>query len=216
MPPSFESADASIYATLGGPGATDAHAVDVLTKLRPLFRMPDGFTLNVYGLAVGTKVMQTLAAQVAFTTDATGHASNVAITATSLVPLVDSALVDAVRHANLRPLKAGRYTLSLSATTPPPDAPAVIFSRLSVSVIPIVREAALDPDSTQPRVSVNGNFEFVVDEHGRAIPSTLLTAAGSPDAFATAAKALPSFRFRPAVAGSCPIKQEVLLTGLNR
>lgn len=216
MPPSFESADASIYGILGGAGATEARAADVLTKIRPLFHMPDGFTLTVYGLADGTKVMQTLSAQVAFTTDATGRASNVAITATSLLPTIDSALVDAVRRTNLRPLKAGRYTLSLSAITPPPDAPAVVFSRLSVPVIPIVRAAALDPDSTQPRLSVNGTFEFVVDEHGRAIPSTLLTPAGSPDAFATAAKALPSFRFRPAVAGSCPIKQEVLLTGLSR
>lgn len=216
MPPSFESADASIYATLSGAGATDARAGDVLAKIRPLFHMPDGFTLAVYGLAVGTKVTQTLAAQVAFMTDATGHTSNVAITATSLLPAIDSALVDAIRHANLRPLKAGHYTLSLSGVTPPPDAPAVVFSRLSVSVIPIVRAAALDPDSTQPRVAVNGTFEFVVDEQGRAMPSTLLTAGASPDAFAIAAKALPSFRFRPAVAGSCPIKQEVLLSGLSR
>ena len=214
MPPSFETADALIYGTLGGSGASDVRAGDVLTKLRPLFHMPDDFELPVYGLAVGSKVTQTLAAQVAFTVDHNGNASHVTITATSLSPTVDSNLVGAVRRADLRPLKAGRYTLSLSAVAPPPAAPAILFSRLNVSVIPIVRAATLDPDSTQPRLSVNGTFEFVVDEHGRAMPSTLLTAASSPDALATAAKALPAFRFRPALAGSCPIKQEVTLTGL--
>jgi hypothetical protein len=221
MPPSFETADVLIYGTLGGPSVLDARARDVLTKVRPLFRMPNDFTLPVYGYAVGSKVAQTLTAQVAFTLDATGHATDIAVTATSLSPLIDSGVVAAIRSADaahaFRPLKAGRYALSLSSAAPSLDAPAtVLFSRIAVSVMPLARAATLDPDSTQPRLPVNGRFEFVVDEQGRAVPSTLLTAAASPDARAAAARALPAFRFRPAVTGSCPIKQEVMLTGLRQ
>jgi len=221
MPPSFETADVLIYGTLAGPTAQDVRSGDVLVKIRPLFRLPNDFTLPVYGYAVGSKVSQTLTAQVAFTLDATGRVTDLAVTATSLSPLIDSSVVDVVRSADaahaFRGLKPGHYTLSLSSATPSPDAPSsVLFSRIAVSVMPLARAATLDPDSTQPRLSVNGRFEFVVDEQGRAVPSTLLTAAASSDALAAAARALPAFRFRPALAGSCPIKQEVMLTGLRQ
>jgi len=107
--------------------------------------------------------------------------------------------------------------LSLSSATPSPDAPAtILFARLAASVMSLARTAELDPDSTQPSLSATGRFEFVVDEQGRAVPSTLFTAAASPDAFASAVRVLPAFRFRPALAGSCPVKQEVMLTGLRQ
>jgi hypothetical protein len=221
MPPSFETADVLIYGTLGGPGASDAHASDVLAKVRSLFHMPNAFALPVYGYSVGSKATQTLTAQVAFTLDATGHATGIAVTATSLSPSIDSSVVDAIKSGDtahaFRGLKAGRYTLSLSSATPSPDAPAsILFARLAASVMSLARTAELDPDSTQPSLSATGRFEFVVDEQGRAVPSTLFTVAASPDAFASAVRVLPAFRFRPALAGSCPVKQEVMLTGLRR
>jgi hypothetical protein len=221
MPPSFETADVLIYGTLGGPAASDARASDVLAKVRPLFHMPNDFALPVYGYATGSKAAQTLTAQVAFMLDASGHATGIAVTATSLSPSIDSSIVDAIKSADaahaFRALKAGRYTLSLSSATPSPDAPAtILFARLAASVMSLARTAALDPDSTQPGLSVSGKFEFVVDEQGRAVPSTLFTAASSPDALASAARVLPAFRFRPALAGSCPVKQEVMLTGLRQ
>jgi hypothetical protein len=193
----------------------------VLAKVRPLFHMPNEFALPVYGYSVGSKATQTLTAQVAFMLDATGHATGIAVTATSLSPSIDSSVVDAIRGADaahaFRGLRAGRYTLSLSSAAPSPDAPAsILFARLAASVMNLARTAELDPDSTQPRLSVTGRFEFVVDEQGHAIPMTLFTAAASPDALASAARVLPAFRFRPALAGSCPVKQEVMLTGLRQ
>jgi hypothetical protein len=221
MPPSFETADVLVYGTLAGPSASDARASDVLAKVRALFHMPNDFTLPVYGYSVGSKATQTLTAQVAFTLDATGHATGIAVTATSLSPSIDSNVVAAIRDADpahaFRALKAGRYTLSLSSAAPSPDAPAsILFARIAASVMSLARTAELDPDSTQPRLSVNGRFEFVVDEQGRAVPTTLFTPAASPDALASAARVLPAFRFRPALAGSCPVKQEVMLTGLRQ
>ncbi len=143
------------------------------------------------------------------------------MTATSLSPSIDSSVVDAIRGADVahafRSLKAGHYTFSLSSVAPSSDAPAsILFARVAASVMSLARTAALDPDSTQPGLSVTGKFEFVVDEQGRAVPSTLLAAAASPDALAAAARVLPAFRFRPALAGSCPVKQEVMLTGLRQ
>jgi len=221
MPPSFETADVLIYGVLAGPGASDVRVGDVLGKVRSLFHMPNDFTLPVYGYTVGSKATQTLAAQVAFRLDATGHATDIAVTATSLSTSIDSSVVDAIRGADaaraFRALKAGRYTFSLSSAAPSPETSAsILFARVEASVMSLARTAEIDPDSTQPGLSVTGRFEFVVDEHGRAVPSTLLSAAASPDALAAAARVLPSFRFRPALAGSCPVKQEVMLTGLRR
>jgi hypothetical protein len=221
MPPSFETADVLIYGTLGGPGASDARASDVLAKVRTLFHMPNDFALPVYGYSVGSKATQTLTAQVAFTLDPTGHATGITVSATSLSPSIDSSVVNAIKSADaahaFRMLKAGRYTLSLSSATPSPNAPAsILFARLAASVMSLARTAELDPDSTQPSLSAAGRFEFVVDEQGRAVPSTLFTVAASPDAFASAVRVLPAFRFRPALAGSCPVKQEVMLTGLRQ
>jgi hypothetical protein len=218
MPPSFETADIPIYATLAGPGATDQSASAVLTALRPMFHMPNDLELSVYGFVVGSKVAQTLDGQVAFTLDAGGHATQVTTTATSLSPAVDAALVAAVQNADagrvLARLRAGRYTLSLSSATPQASARSLIFARIAADVLPLARPAALDPDSTQPPLPVGGTFQFVVDERGRAMPGTLRTLTLSPDAVTAAAiQALPALRFRPALAGECPIKQEIMLTG---
>jgi hypothetical protein len=221
MPPSFETADIPIYATLAGAGATDPSANTVLAALRPMFHMPNALELSVYGYAVGSKVAQTLDGQVAFTVGTGGHVTQVATIATSLAPAVDAALIAAVQSADtartLARLHAGRYTLSISSATPQTGAHALIFARIAADVLPLARQAALDPDSTQPHLPLGGAFQLVVDEHGRAMPGTLRTLAPAPDAvIAAATQALPALRFRPALAGECPIKQEITLTGSHQ
>lgn len=221
LPPSFESADVPVYATLAGSGTTDGSASAVLTAIRPAFHMPNDLELMVYGSAVGHKVAQTLEGQVAFTVDAGGHLTQVATTATSLSPSVDDALIAAVQSPDaaraLSRLRPGRYTLSLSSATPQNGSRSQLFARVIGDVLPLARPAALDPDSTQPHLPVGSALQFVVDERGRAMVGTLRSVAPSPDAvIASAMQALPQLRFRPALAGECPIKQEVTLTGARQ
>jgi hypothetical protein len=140
---------------------------------------------------------------------------SLALTATSLVPAVDSALVTAVRRADSLKafvgVPAGKYTISLSSAKPDPDAIAIDLAHVSVPVVPLARKAALDFNAPAPLLPTgSGTFEFVVDESGRAIPTTLVTVKTSSDAFANAVgKGLAKLRFDPAVSGSCPIKQVV-------
>jgi hypothetical protein len=217
LPPSFETADVGVYATLTGAAATDASVSATLTALRSVFHLPTDLALPVYGYSVGSKVAQTLDGQVAFTVDG-GHVTQVATTATSLSPGIDAALVATVQRADsahaLSRLRAGRYTLSLSSATPKANSHSLIFARIEADVLPLKRAVALDPDSTQPHLPTGGAFQFVVDESGRAMPSTLRMLTPAPDAVTAAAmQALPSLRFRPALSGECPIKQEITMTG---
>ena len=216
LPPSYVTTDALIYGTLDGVGAGTEHGRQVIDTIRTRFRLPDTLTLPVYGYEEGTLVAPTLGGQVTFTVEPSGHATRVAVTATSLSPTVDSSLVVAVRRADsagmLRRLRAGDYTLSLSARSPASTQPSTAFAHLEAAAFHLERGAALDPDSIQPSFPTDLPFEFVVDEEGRAVPTTARMTTASPDTLSEAvARALPRLRFRPALIGGCRVKQRVML-----
>jgi hypothetical protein len=214
MPPSFETTDVPIYGTVGGASPGNPNNDRLTLGIRRQFRLPDNLALTVYGFEFDSKVAPTLTGQVAFTLSR-GRVQTLALTATSLNPAVDSALVTAVRRADSLKafvgVPAGRYTMSLSSATPDARALAIDIAHVAVPVVPLAHKAKIDFDATPPPLPTgSGTFQFVVDERGRAIPSTLVTVASSSMDFAVAVgKGLDKLRFDPAVAGNCPIKQVI-------
>jgi hypothetical protein len=156
-----------------------------------------------------------LTGQVTFTLNRAGRLESLTMSATSLVPEVDSALMTAVRQADAAKafvgVRAGRYTMSLSSANPDPYALAIDLTHISVPVLALAKKAAIATDAPAPALPVgSGIFRFVVDERGHAIPATLMTVmASSPDFAIAVGRDLDSLRFEPAVAGTCPIKQIV-------
>ncbi len=216
LPSSNVMTDVLIYGTLDGPGAADDAVYQVIDSIQARFRLPETLTLPVYGYRTGTLVAPTLGGQVTFTMDPSGHATRIAVSATLLSPTVDSSLAAAVLTSGsarvLRPLRAGRYTLSLSALPPASGAASIGFVRLKAEAFHLDHGAALEPDSTQPPFPTDRPFDFVVDEYGRAILATAHMAKPSPETVSEAvAHALPRLRFRPAVIGGCRVKQQVVL-----
>jgi hypothetical protein len=214
MPPSFETIDIPIYGTVGGAHPGNPNNDRLTLGIRRQFRMPANLDLPVYGFAQNAKVAPTVTGQVTFTL-ASGRVSRLQLTATSLLPAVDSALVSAVRRADSLKsfvgVPAGQYTVSLSSLTPDAGALATDVAHVSVSVVPLAHQASLDTDAPAPLLPTgNGTFEFVVDEHGHVIPATLRTLkTSSPDFALAVEKGLEKLRYQPAVAGTCPVKQVV-------
>jgi len=214
LPPSFETIDIPVYGTVTGARAGDPNNDRVTLGIRRQFHLPDNIALPVYGFEFNRKVAPTVTGQVKFYLSH-GRVSSVALTATSLVPTVDSALVTAVRRADS--VKAfvgvpeGTYTMSLSSAKPDGDALAIDLAHISVGVLPLAHKAAIDFNAPPPLLpSGDGTFLFVVDEHGRALPTTMVTVKTSSPKFAQAVgKGLDKLRFDPAVSGNCPIKQVV-------
>jgi hypothetical protein len=214
LPPSFETIDIPIYGTVTGARAGDPNNDRVTLGIRRQFHLPNNVDLPVYGFEFNSKVAPTVTGQVTFELSR-GRVTSVALTATSLVPTVDSALVTAVRRADSLKafvgVPAGMYTMSLSSAKPDGDALAIDLAHISVGVLPLAHKAAIDFNAPPPLLpSGNGTFQFVVDEHGQAIPTTMVTVKTSSPIFARAVgKALDKLRFDPAVSGNCPIKQVV-------
>ena len=214
LPPSFETIDIPVYGTVTGARAGDPNNDRVTLGIRRQFHLPDNIVLPVYGFEFNSKVAPTVTGQVTFSLSR-GRVSSVALTATSLVPAIDSALITAVRRADSLKafvgVPAGTYAMSLSSAKPDGDALAIDLAHVSVGVLPLARKAAIDFNAPPPLLpSGNGTFQFVVDEHGRAIPSTMVTVKTSSPGFAKAVgKGLDKLRFDPAVSGNCPIKQVV-------
>src|SRR5262249_51750253 len=156
------------------------------------------------------KVAPTVTGEVMFTI-ARGRVDRLTLIATSLVPTVDTALITAVRRADS--LKAfvgapaGTYTMSLSSAKPEAGAIAIDLAHISVPVEPLSKRAAIDFNAPAPLLPTgSGTFQFVVDERGRPIPTTMVTMKASSPAFAVAVgKGLDKLRFDPAVSGTCPI-----------
>jgi hypothetical protein len=214
LPPSFETIDIPIYGTVTGARAGDPNNDRVTLGIRRQFHLPNNVDLPVYGFEFNSKVAPTVTGEVTFYLSH-GRVTSVALTATSLVPTVDSALVTAVRRADSLKafvgVPAGTYTMSLSSAKPEGDALAIDLAHISVGVLPLAHKAAIDFNAPPPLLpSGNGTFQFVVDEHGQAIPTTMVTVKTSSPIFARAVgKALDKLRFDPAVSGNCPIKQVV-------
>jgi Carboxypeptidase regulatory-like domain len=212
MPPSFETDDIGIYGTLTGDHLADADRV--LTAIRHQYHMPDNIALPVYGFAVQAKTAPTVTGEVAFGISG-GHLTSLDLTATSLSTILDSLLIAAVRHADTAGgfvgIRSGRYELSLSSAKPDAGAHAILFAAVSAAVIPLVRKATIDSLTPAPHLpSGTGVFQFVVDEQGHALQSTLETVTTSSPEFTRAlAHALIGIRFTPAMSGTCPIKQVV-------
>ena len=214
MPPSFETADIPIYGIIGGVSPGNPNNDRLTLGIRRQFKLPGNLTLPVYGYEFNSKVAPTLTGQVTFYL-LRGRLTSIAVTATSLIPSVDTALVVAVRRADS--LKAfvgvphGQYTISLSSAKPDPDALSIDLAHVFVPVEPLARKAAIDFNAPAPLLPTGtGLFEFVVDERGRAMPKTLVTVRTSSPEFAAAlGKALDKLRFDPALSGNCPIKQVI-------
>jgi hypothetical protein len=222
MPPSFQTTDILIYGTLVGERAVDASArpldasaESALAAIHQQYHLPDHLQLPVYGFAFDSKVAPTVTGEVTFTL-AHGRLHSVDLAATSLSASLDTALVGSVRRADsaggFAGLPAGLYRLSLSSATPAAGAHAIVLASLSVAVTPLLGGATIDPDSPPVALpSGTGTFEFVVDERGRAVRSTLRRIASSSLIFTMGvSRALGVMLFKPAVIGSCPIKQVVV------
>ena len=214
LPPSFETIDMPVYGTVGGAHPGNPNNDKLTLGIRRQFRMPPNLYLPVYGFMSETKVAPTLTGQVTFTL-LRGRLTGIRMTATSLLPAVDSALTTAVRRADS--LKAfvgvpgGAYTVSLSSVKPDTDALATDLAHVLVQAVPLAHRASLDADAPAPLLPTgNGMFEFVVDEHGRVMPATLRTLKSSSPAFAIAvSRGIEKLRYEPAVSGTCAIKQVV-------
>lgn len=214
LPPSFETTDIPIYGTVGGVTHGDPNNDRLTLGIRHQFHLPDNLSLPVYGFEFDSKVAPTLTGEVAFTLSR-GRVQSLAVTATSLLPAADSALVMAVRRADSLKafvgVPAGRYTVSLSSAKPDPDALAVDLAHIAVPVLPLAHKAQINYDAGAPRLPTGtGTFMFVVDEHGHAMPNTMVTVKSSSAAFAAAVgNELDKLQFEPAVSGTCAIKQVV-------
>lgn len=217
MPSAIDTIDVLIYGTLAGRRPVDAHADSVLQGILRMFHLATGVSFPVFGYAFtgGSTIAPTLTGQVTFTLGRGGRLTDVHLTATSLSGAVDSSLVATVRRADsageFGKSSTGEFTLSLSSATPPPGARAVPLTRIEVPAWRLAHGAAIDPDSAAPDLPPgSGTFEFVVDERGRAIPTTLQVIGETQRGFVVAvARSLSDFRFRPALIGQCPVKQVV-------
>jgi TonB family protein len=157
------------------------------------------------------------------------------LTARSLADALDGALLRAIREADSAGVFAvlpdglsQGSTLFLSLTTGepadslrPPDEPTIESIRrdLSILSLPLYRDATEMkpmPGNQGPRypdrerlANVQGEVlvDFVVDESGAFVPSTLRLVRYTSEGFARAVfDALKPMRFAPATVGGCPVK----------
>lgn len=216
MPPSFQQIDVLIYGTLVSGRALGARADNALAAIHRQYHLPNYLELPVYGFAFDSKVAQTVTGEVAFTLTSRGRLESLDLTATSLSARLDTALLTSVRRADsaggFAGLPAGLYHVSLSSATPAAGAHAIPLAGVSVAVRPLVRGATIDPAApTLALPSGAGTFEFVIDEQGRAVGSTLRTiASSSPEFTRGVSRALGTMRLKPAIVGTCPVKQVVV------
>jgi hypothetical protein len=120
-----------------------------------------------------------------------------------------------------------RFDLVLSTGQPAVGGPAVVLGRLLEPMWPLGRRSSI-AQGTQPSLAPDGvlrfgadsvTLEFVVDEAGQAALSTVRELGGSNrtdgsrqsqrDFLARVLRALPKFRFTPALIGACPVRQLV-------
>ncbi len=219
-PTPIDTAGILIYGTLVAGTGTPLHeatARRMLDGLLQAFQLPSEVEFPVFADAAddanGATLHPTLSGEVTFTVDRTGRVANVTVDATSLSPVVDSALVAAVRKAEgsktFSPTTAGQFRLSLSSAEPGPDEWSGVFTRLRVPSWHFARRAQLDSTSHLSALNTGrGAFEVVVDEHGSAVPLTLRVVGKTSPSFADSIqRALPRIRFTPAIIGACPVKQ---------
>ncbi len=223
IPTAIDTTNILVYGTLVAQRARalgEAAGTRMLQAIQRAFHLPDKVALPVYANAddsdKGSTLLPTLTGEVAFTVDTGGHLSDVRVVTTSLSPVTDSVLVASLRQAAAARAFgrgiAGQFALSVSSVQPPVNAWSVTLARVTVPAWHLARKASIDPDAPLPPLPLgSGTFQFVVDEQGQPLPATLRVVGHAPDGFAwNVARALPQLRFRPAVIGSCPVKQVVI------
>jgi Carboxypeptidase regulatory-like domain len=137
-----------------------------------------------------------------------GATQEVRVTSTSLSSDVDSALVQAMRGVVSDRLRGETIVLSISTTPPADTTLSTSFAHVQVpswlltraATVPIASNAAGD----------TATFEFIVDEQGHAVLSTVHHVASSSemDPLTEAAQdSLSNRTYRPAMVGRCPVSQ---------
>jgi Carboxypeptidase regulatory-like domain len=177
-----------------------------------------------------------LSSVIVFTLDTAGAVHGVRLAASSLSGPADTSLLAAVMSASdahaFPPIPRGergqgsvRFDLVVSTAAPDPGIRAAAFGRVLVPVWTLRRPATL-AEGSQPSLASDGEsnrigsdsltLEFVVNEQGRAVMSTVREigqagAAGPEDSqrmfLARVLRALPGFRFEPALIGACPVPE---------
>ena len=173
---------------------------------------------------------------VAFSLDSAGTLSRIRVAASSLSGAVDTTILAAVTnaaaaHAFPRPPASHRangpirFDLIVSTGQGSVGGHSAILGHLFAPMWPLRRPASL-ADGTQPDLAAGAGptrigtdsvtLEFVVDDQGRAAMSTVRAVGlatsgesnGADRAFlGRVIRALPSFRFEPALIGACPVRE---------
>lgn len=233
MPPPTDWALFRVYASIRAPLRKDslpsAYLDLVLDGLRHGFLLPAPLALSVYApsLIAGNGVMAPVAlGEVVFTLDASGKVSDIHLTQGSLSPSLDRSLYDSPRRADSLqafPPQFGvehqekiRFFVTLSSLGPGSGRSLVFFEGRMPAWRP-GSQALVDPrQDMQPifpvtarsaGVSDSVSIEFVVDEHGVPVPTTMrvLDAQYLDYARLVVDAALKS-RYTPATAAGCPVK----------
>jgi hypothetical protein len=214
----------------------------------PMFGSPFGLTAATTGPRTPTAARRslatapTLSSVITFTLDSSGTVHGLRIAASSLSGPADTSLLAAITEAGEThafpaiPASAplpGPVHFDLVVSTTPSDGAAysTVLGRVLVPVWPLRRQVSVASGPQPNLAAADGDairvgsdsvtLEFVVDDRGRAVMSTvreLNQGRGAPNdevarAFRSRViRALPEFRFEPALIGACPVP-EMLRTG---
>jgi hypothetical protein len=139
-----------------------------------------------------------------------GATQEVRVTATSLSSDIDSAFVQAMRGIVSDRLRGETIVLSISTTPPADTTLTTSFAHVQVPSWLLTRAAAMPTAATTAASGDTAAFEFIVDDQGHAVLSTVHH-VGSPtemDPLTEAAQdSLSNRTYRPALVGRCPVSQ---------
>jgi hypothetical protein len=183
----------------------------------------------------------TLSGVIAFTLDSSGTVSGLRIAASSLSGPADTSVLAAISEADAahafpatpqsaRSRGTVHFDLIVSTMQPQEARHSLVLGRVFVPIWSL-RRAVSVASGTQPSLVAESDpvrvgtdsvaLEFVVDDRGRAVMSSLRelnagrAAAGDEAVRAFRSRvirALPDFRFDPALIGACPVP-EMMKTG---
>lgn len=187
----------------------------------------------------GSVVSPALSSVVGFTLGPTGALLDYHLGVSSLSGAADTSILAAIEDAAANHAfpripatqsapPTARFDLIVSTSTPDPAQRAVVVDQIDVPVWPLTRPAALIPASASNLSTLRATptsppdstvFQFVVDETGKSVTSTVqaisTTASRAANAdyrefVARVAEMLPTFRFNPAQVGQCKVSQVIL------
>jgi hypothetical protein len=232
LPPAADTLNGRVFAILKAPARKDTLPSSYLDQVLDGFRqglvLPRPLELPAYGafIAGGRGVMvPVVLGEVEFTLDPVGSVSDIHLTQSTLSPAFDRNLYDAPRRADslkafppqigialqqkirffiaLSSAETDGYPLELFALRLPawrPGSQASVDPRQDYQpVFPLSARAAGVGDSV--------SIEFVVDEHGVPIKTTMrLLSAQYIDYARLVVDAALKSRYTPAALGTCPVK----------